>query len=41
MTADGYRGDNNTAYEFNGCNYHGCPCCSVGDDEATVKYVKT
>ena len=27
VEVDGYCAETNTVYEFDGCFYHGCPCC--------------
>ena len=41
ITVDGYNSAFNTAFEFNGCKWHGCPKCNVGDDDAARKYEQT
>ena len=38
ITVDGYTSAFNTAFEFNGCKWHGCPKCNFGDDDAKLKY---
>ena len=41
ISVDGFCSETNTIYEFNGCHFHGCPCCNVSDDADKVKYEKT
>ena len=41
ITVDGYNSSFNTAFEFNGCKWNGCPKCNVGDDNAKLKYEQT
>ena len=31
VEVDGYCAETNTVYEFDGCFYHGCPCCYQSD----------
>ena len=33
---DGFCHETNTAYEFNGCVFHGCPQCFPEDSEETI-----
>ena len=34
--ADGYCRETNTIYEFDGCYFHGCPCCYDPNDTNTI-----
>jgi hypothetical protein len=41
ITVDGYHKESNTAFEFQGCRWHGCPNCTLGDEGAKKNYEQT